>query len=331
MVNTYAIGFVCVAAAFAVGTDYVVQAKAHGSYPGEYAFGDYVGAYNARLGETVSAYKTARRQSEAAHVHLPEAPEGWVRREWTEPHADKGEVLAGLPLIEQMALKKELKKAAQVALFDTWDYVRGDEMIRLSARFIGDDSEERGIVALGHLVSESYYGESGPSYAPYAVVQGVPYFEVSGEQAQRGAQLALEAFVGDDILIGVAANAEAETVRAFLERIDYDALNLMLDEPLARIGSNAPPLTEAQEMVIAAQAAEGRYGGAQLAMDIEMAKENIAGQREPEAEPEKPAASVVQLTGGNALGGREADTGVNRLQLSGGRTCLGASTGKFCD
>lgn len=329
MVNSYAIGFACVAAAFAVGTDYVVQSKANGSYPGEYAFADYVGAYNTRLGETINDYKTARRQAQAAHFHLPEAPEGWVRREWEDPHADAGEVLTGLPLIQQMALKDELKKAAQVALFDTWDYVRGDEMIRLSARFIGDDSEERGIVALGHLVSEAYYGESGPSYAPYAVVQGVPYFEVTGDDAKRGAQLALEAFIGDDILIGVAANAAPETVRAFLERIDYDALNLMLDEPLAQVGSNAPPLTKDQELVIAAQAAEGRYGGTKLAMDIDPTKENIAGQIETEAK--KPAASVVTLTGGNALGDRAAETGVSRLQLSGGRSCLGSSSGSLCD
>lgn len=325
MVNIYGIGFACAAATFAVGADYVVQAKANGYAPGAYAFSDYVGEYNARLGETVSAFKTARRQSEAAHVHLPEAPEGWVRQEWEDPHADSDEALAGLPLITQMALKDELKKAAQVALFDTWDYVRGDEMIRLSARYIGNDSPERGIVSLGHLVSESYYGEAGPRYQPYAVVQGVPYFVVTGPEKQGGAQLALEAFLGDDIILGVAANAEPATVRAFLERIDYDGLNLMLDEPLAGVGSNAPKLTEEQELALGTAAAEARYEGEMLATAV---KESTTG-----AEPEtaKPVASVVKLNGGQALGERASNGGVSRLQLSGGRSCLGAASGAFCD
>ena len=319
MFNPYAIGFVCVAATFAVGTDYVVQAKANGSYPGEYAFATYVGSYTSRLGDTVSAIDTARRQSKEAHTHLPEAPEGWERRAWEDPNPDAAEMLAGLPLTEQMAVKRELKKAAQVALFDTWDYVRGDEMVRLSARYIGNDSEERGIVALGHLVSESIYGASGPSYAPYAVVQGVPFFEVTGAEVQGGAALALEAFIGEDILIGVAANAAPETVRAFLERIDYDSLNLMLYEPVAGVGSAAPALSAAEELEVATLAAEQRYGQ--------------AGDAEAEGapEPNEPAAATVKLNGGNALGGRAEDSGVSRLQLSGGRTCLGASSGKFCD
>lgn len=329
MFNPYAIGFVCVAASFAVGADYVVQAKANGSVPGEYAFATYVGSYTTRLGETVSAIDTARRQSKEAHIYLPEAPEGWERRAWKEPHADAGDVLDGMPLTAQMAVKKELKKAAQVALFDTWEYVRGDELIRLSARYIGNDSEERGIVALGHLVSEAYYGSSGPSYAPYSLVQGVPFFEVTGEDKQGGTALALEAFLGDDVLLGVAANARPETVSAFLEMIDYDNLNLMLDEPLARVGSNAPQLTQAQQMVIAAKAAEARYGGTKLAMNTEAAKE--ASTRPPEPEPQKPETSVVKLSGGNALNEREADTGVRRLEMSGGRSCLGSNSGAFCD
>ncbi|MEQ8294024.1 MAG: hypothetical protein RIA08_17615 [Roseovarius sp.] len=325
MFNPYAIGFVCVAASFVVGADYVVQAKANGSFPGEYAFSEYVGSYNARLGETVSAIDTARRQSKEAHIHLPEAPEGWERRAWKDPNPDADEKLAGLPLTTQMAVRKELKKAAQVALFDTWDYVRGDEMVRLSARYIGNDSEGRGIVALGHLVSESFYGSTGPTYVPYAVVQGVPFFEVTGEDVQGGAQLALEAFIGEDILIGVAANAEADTVRAFLELIDYDSLNLMLDEPVAGVGSAAPALTTAEELQLAESAAALRYGEKTLAP--------TTGQGEADAapEPEAPAATVVKLNGGNALGQRTEDSGVSRLQLSGGRSCLGASSGRLCD
>lgn len=329
MFNPYAIGFVCVAASFAVGADYFVQAKANGSYPGEYAFATYVGSYNARFGETVSAIDTARRQSKEAHIHLPEAPDGWERRAWKDPNPDADEKLASLPLTTQMAIRKELKKAAQVALFDTWDYVRGDEMVRLSARYIGNDSEERGIVALGHLVSESFYGSTGPAYVPYAVVQGVPFFEVTGEDVRGGAALALEAFIGEDILIGVAANAEADTVRAFLELIDYDSLNLMLDEPVAGVGSAAPVLSKAQEMEIASQAAERRYGAEKLAMDAAPAESNVAS--EPQPEPEAPAATVVKLNGGDALGQDASESGISRLQLSGGRSCIGASSGTFCD
>ncbi|KZY48184.1 hypothetical protein A3731_06980 [Roseovarius sp. HI0049] len=321
MFNPYAFGFVCVAASVAIGADYVVQAKANGSHPGEYSLADYVGSYNARLGETIGAVYTARRQSKAAHIHLPEAPEGWERRAWEDPNPDADAMLAGLPLTDQMAVKRELKKAAQVALFDTWDYVRGEEMVRLSARYIGNDSEERGIVALGHLVSESIYGVAGPSYQPYAVVQGVPFFEVTGAEVQGGAALALEAFIGEDILIGVAANAEPDTVRGFLERIDYDSLNLMLDEPVAGVGSAAPELTEVQELALATQAAERRYGPAQLVRD----------EAESTPETERPTATGVKLNGGSAMGDRAEESGVRRLQLSGGRSCLGASSGRLCD
>lgn len=354
MFNSYAFAFAGVAIAFTAGADYVVQSKANGSYPGAYPVSTYLESYGIRYTDTMAALDKAKRQSEAAREHLPEAPEGWERRTWDTTNPDEAEILSGMILLEQMEYKKAMKKAALIARKDAWEYVRGEEVIRLSARFTHPDDEENRMNAVGALLSGAQFGEQGPKYEPYGIVQGVPFFRVLETDINGGEALALEAFIGDGIQIGVAATAAPETVRAFLERIDYDNLNLMLDAPQPRIGSAAPTLTADEEMALAAFHAAMRYETERLASNAlgnqfldQLHQQTEGGElnavAQESAAPAKPAVREVKLNGGQALGERDANSGVKRLQvgqsgdkptrlqLSGGRSCLGNASGKFCD
>lgn len=322
MINPYAIGFVCVAAAFGVGVDYFVQSRASGSQPGEYAFSAYLGGYADRYQQTVASIDKARRQSAAAREHLPEAPEGWVRREWDPTDPDETDILAGMTLIEQMAYKDEKKRARKIARHDAWEYVRGDEVVRLAARYTAPDDADKAMRDAGAILSGARFGNGGPRYEGYAVVQGVPFFRVLGDDA--GGALVLEAFIGDGITLGVAARARPETVRALLERVDFESLNLMLDTPLHGIGPDAPRLTPEEEVALAGVHATARYGADRV--NAAPAPEEAAT-----AAPEPRGVASDDREAATGVGRRREDGKPKRLQLSGGRSCLGSSGSTFCD
>ncbi|MEQ9258582.1 MAG: hypothetical protein RIG84_05750 [Roseovarius sp.] len=338
MFNSYAFGFVGVAAALVIGADYVVQSKANGANPGEYALASYVGNYSERIESTVAMFDRMKRQTEEARVHLPEAPEGWERRDWDATNAEADAILARLHLVEQMAFKDALKTAKRIARTDAWEYVQGGQSVRLAARFTGHSSEDKRITAMGVPLSGAYFGREGATYTPFAVVRGVPFFEVAGPEKEGGAALTVEAFLGPDIILGAATDGSPETLKAFLELVDYDNLNLMLDEPLAAIGSAAEPLGEAGKQALFTHAMAAHYGaGAALAA---LAPDASAGAQPVAATPAKPVTGTLKLNGGQALGqrdgikrvtvGQSSANGPKRLELSGGRACLGGS-GSLCD
>lgn len=340
--NPFAFGFVCVAAVFTVGADYVVQSKAAGYSPGEYALADYLDSYGLRYSETIANRDKARRQAEPARTHLPEVPQGWERREWDLSAVDLDSILDDMSLIQQMAAKAEMKLARKAAKYDVWEYVRGDETIRLLARFTPPDADTKTAGPIADLLTGTFERIDDPQHHGYAIVQGVPFFQVTDADGAETDQLMLEASLGDSVTLAVASDTSPKALRAVLEQIDFDNLNLMLDAPLAGVGSAAPELSPAQEQALAQLYTRARNEGESLMALFDMgffseaetsvfdgALAALIAAPAPEAASSSSAQGVKRVATSDSKGvfGDQS----NRLQLSGGRSCLGDSGGRLCN
>lgn len=339
MVNSYAVGFACVAAAFAMGTDYVVQSKANGSYPGGYSFTAYLGNYSGRVSDTVAAIDKYRRQSEEARSHLPEAVAGFERRDWERDASRDDELIAGMNILEKSAFNAGLKAARKAARRQVYEYVRGNETIRLSALYV--PAPEEGRTEPVEAFMAPGVSLAGARLQGYDIIDGVMFFRVIDMETGLGADpqgpQMLQGFLGPDVAIGVYTEGPVPDLREVLTAIDYDGLNAMLDEPLRFVGSSALLLTEAQKTEFL-QAAAPLYA-ANFA-----AEAGTAAALPAASAPESPRLS---LSGGQALAASQSAQDVSRLSagtqsatagakpgrltLSGGSSCLSGSSGKFCD
>jgi hypothetical protein len=338
--NPFAIGFACVAATFVVGADYVVQSKANGSYPGEYAFTSYLENYGLRVDETIAGIDKVRRQSEEARVHLPEAPQGWERVEWDIAAIDMDAVTAGMDLVSAMAAKEERRKSLKMANYHAWEYRAGTETIRISARF--QDDYEKPATAMAGWLTGTFHPISKPRYGSYALIGGVPFLKVDdSKRPEAVSHLLLEAYLGEQIVLAIAADARPETVNALLSKIDFDNLNMMLDQPLAGIGTDAPALDPSQQGAIVAMYADAMNSGHTVTMVMNNGVMN--GKTSDEVDAEAMAALAAEQAAAEAAAQAAAverikvnqssqtlGTTSNRIQLSGGRTCLSGS-GRLCN
>lgn len=358
MVNKFMLGFGAVAAIAVAGVDYMVQAEVAGETLGQYAIGDYVDTYAGRYNAMRAERALAERQSVPAKTHLPEAPEGWDRRahepDIAAPFEEGGPLFAGQGMtafmkgdsfLAQKSRKKADAEAKRLAEERVWEYRHGDEMVRLSAYF---EPELEDGTAPDVTVQMA---ERADDLEGYATVKGVPFFrDVAADgHASTGKPLpgnvrqplALTAQIGPRILLDAEALASRDSLRFLLERIDYDALNAMLAEPLADIGSEAPDLTPAAERV-AARVALAALRGAR-------AKANVPGTMAnglaPQADdiphdgatvPDSAGAPAAQGAAFQKTGAPDQAEQATpaakpaRLQLSGGASCLEGSPGRFC-
>ena len=339
MVNFYAVAFAGVAAAFTLGTDYVVQSKANGSYPGGYSFAAYLGNYSGRVTDTFDAIDKYRRQSEEARSHLPEAVAGFERRDWERDASRDDELIAGMNTLEKSAFNDGLKAARKAARKQVWEYVRGDETIRLSAIYVPAPED-------GHAEPVQAFMAPGVDLAQarlqgYDVIDGVMFFRVIDTETGLGADpngpQMLQGFLGLDVAIGVYTERPVADLHEVLAAIDYDGLNAMLDEPLRFVGSTALLLTDDQKEEFLQKAA--RIYAAGFSAE--------AGSAAAQPAASAPASPRLSLNGGEALaasqtaqnvsrlaaGTQSASSGTKpgRLTLSGGSSCLSGSSGKFCD
>lgn len=333
MFNPYALGFVVAAAAAVAGADYVVQSKANGSNPGEFSLSAYVGGYPGRVTATLDAIDKARRQSRPARSHLPEDPAGWQRQAWERDTSRDAEITAGMTLLEKRAFKDRMKAARKAADAQVFEYVRGEDRVRLSAVYdpeVGRTGRATAFVAPGVSVDRMYL-------TGYDIVDGVMFFRMAepgtGQGTAPDGPLMLQAFIGDEVAIGVYADAPHADLPGLLAAIDYDGLNAMLDEPLQGIGSAAVPVTGAEKQAMLESAAadymsDRRTAAARQGKDAQARAARVKLNGGTALERDGRESGTFTLSGGQ---GNASGTAPKRLQLSGGRACVGASSGKLCD
>lgn len=338
------LGFLCVAA-LAVGfADYVTQAKSEGAEIGTFPISAYMGSIQTRIQQTATERDRAKRQGELAKVHLPEALEGWERRAWVRDiEAEHQAMLDQLgaqerALAEQvsngfigkMDRKKAIKAAEVESAAQIWEYAKGDEVIRINAKYDPlqgvRDSENTAKPMVASVVEG------------YAVIHGLPFFKsvdlnAEGDREEQARPIHLWAYMGDAISLHVHAQASEDAIRLILGGIDYDGLNAMLDVPLDGVGSIAPRLTPEQESAVVRAALKARFQ--------EDAKEGQTGPSDDETqsvvsgtkEKMKQLLDTSKGTTDERAKDIAAPTLANpptRVKLSGGRDCLTGAAGSFC-
>jgi hypothetical protein len=332
MFNPYAIAFACVAAVAVAGADYVVQSRAHGAHPGAYPLSDYIGGYSRRVEAALARIDTARRQSQPARTHLPETLPGWERRAWTRDESKDAARTAGMTLLEQRAFKDRVTRARRAADAQVFEYVRGDDRVRLSAVFDPDaDKQARAEAFVAPGVSVD-----GARLSGYDIIAGVPFFRLHPpahrRDAGRDGPVMLQAYIGDSVAIGVHAEAAYAGLPGILAAIDYDGLNAMRDTPLPGIGSAAAELPDARRRARLEAAVTALQGARGPSVPEGVAARPGAGGGPP-GDGRAPARSGAAGGGARAAAGQDgaAETAPTRLQLSGGRSCLGGSGSRLCD
>lgn len=324
--NYFAIGFGVIALTAVGAVDYTNQASAAGQAPGQFSLGAYIASYGARFGAVRDARALAERQSVSAKTHLPDAPEGWERRAF-EPDVRIDFQFEGVrpdPSATDFLSTQQMQalqgQAAKTAREETWEYVRGDEVVRLSARY---DAPKDGVTGPGAGdMARFTKGTVG-----FDTMQGVPWFAASDAGSDgKIAHYSLRTRMGGAITLRVEAMATDASVRALLDMIDYDALDAMLDPPLAGVGRSAPTLSDDAGRAAAQAAIDAYQSGRDVAAGSLVAE---AGAPDIAAPKDTTVPTRVQLQSRSKPKGTAAKP-AKRLKLSGGASCLGGSGGHFC-
>jgi len=263
-------GFAIVAAIATGAVDYTMQSKRLGQPLGQIGLAAYVDTITNRYETANAASALKSRQKQAAKIHLPEAPDGWTRRDWeagdnallTPPARDlralerKAARARELSLMMAGMLAEEVKSGPRLRRTEIWVYERGDEIIALRAKYTKPDAKPSFSSMVQRVADADIRGVA--EARGYAVIGGVVYGEirpVQGDEAlpkYRG----FSASMGDNVMISVRAVASDASIRSMMAAIDYDGLNGMLDPPLENVGRQATVVEQAQQAALAAQALE---------------------------------------------------------------------------
>jgi hypothetical protein len=305
--------FAAVAITVVGALDYTMQTR-----KADLAFGELgVGAYFETYGERFAGMKavqvaaaeqgTLRRQE--PRTLLPEAPEGWVMREWNEGDRARlypqRETLASMkddapddfkafyeamendPQMRAMAAAGERAETAQEKSTIRF-YQRGDSLIALELSFQreasgiglngglqGNMQQNAMDIVAGNMTAMS--GREG-----FAVVGGVAYGQSFGlfgfDDGSQDPATTVRVFrgaMGHELKISARAMASDADIRDLLAQIDYDRLNKLLTTPLPDVGSNAPALAAGEDQAIA-DAAVNAEANAVIARGREAEAEIIA-------------------------------------------------------
>lgn len=296
------IGLILVALTAVVGADYYVQAKAAMEQGEGYDLAEYMGSVDRRVSDASESYaeskdRRALRKAGVAAM-MPDAPEGWTRRQMTAADA---EILMPLPeLADQMSkeLMSDIMKSptgafmmkADAAARDSYVaehqvYQAGDRLVAVHLAFDSNPRKGNGLMGsvqkmvMGQLANVS--AQSG-----FALVQGVAYRQERGtflhgapDEGTRTdtatTRREFSAEIGRQVRISVKSTASDDEVYRILQGIDYDGLNGMLDEKLADVGSHVPTLPLPVQRRLAQQAEEERI--ARIKAEGDAATERLMG------------------------------------------------------
>lgn len=199
--------------------------------------------------------------------YLPEAPEGWTRRNWTKNDIKRMPGLAGVE--EEILMTSQYHGKNAIAL-----HVKGEERtfteLRNQTMWIYEDGS--GIIEFSILkpnkpremgqndptmkgplgMSLSMSGSLGSSlrtmqhYKPYALVKGVMWSRRSWDTSDhmaRDVPYKFGARFGEFQLYLRGRDVTEAHMREMMALVDYDGLNALLATPLDNVGSHAVPMS----------------------------------------------------------------------------------------
>ena len=268
MSKGFLVAFVAVAGVATAFVDYVNESRRAGVPIGALAAQDYVATVGARIDaartETGAAAERLAFLSIPLRDHLPEAPAGWLRREWTE--IDQAVFYGGNPdptdlvdLIEPRGglSVPPISASAAIRPAELWVYER--EGARVSVRLRKRPKQTGGLIGFSDSVNALAAAnmKSMTERRGFAVVEGVTVIEDFGMfGAEPRPYRVFEAVIGPDVIVNLRADAPDAAILEILNALDIDRLNRLNDTPQPGIGSAAPRLSDAEQLAAAEASGE---------------------------------------------------------------------------
>jgi hypothetical protein len=313
--NFFAVGFVAVVGVVGLGVDYQQQSVKAGLPLGQLPFGQYVDTFEARFLGAKAAKLAEEREKQrqldwksGGIKFLPEAPEGWTRRKYTEA-SNTAIMPDSITYYEEMAkngtaasiaenLKAQnAKKSAGALDRNSWVYERGGEAVFVSVRTKNKVNDN----TLGGMLGQSMGAMSAVSHKQvrgYQVIGGVGFVELpqktgfaammtpdDGGLKNGGFDRAhfrrLVGTIGfnQEVEIIVHANAPLSATLEVLSALDWDGLNSMLETPMATVGSDVvlPETMKHEEIAVEMMRQRNLFNGLRsTAADFKLANSNAA-------------------------------------------------------
>jgi hypothetical protein len=270
------VAFAAIAALACLGVDYANQSRHAGLGLVGLAPADYVAGVKLRITDQKAAKAAERKRNELLALppreHLPPAPDGWIRRDYSK--ADRAR-LDRTAEEDAASLPPELQQNAQFATMvevaerqlaerigrEVFVYEKGDALI--SMKLARKDPKAPGGL-FGDMQADALQMVAAniamlTASEGYAVVQGVPFIEVESMLSEPDAEGSVRAFtarLGDELVLSIRALATDEEILAVMNALDFDRLNGLLSSPLDGIGSAAPDLPPEAQKAAAQQAAD---------------------------------------------------------------------------
>lgn len=291
MANWAAIALVGTAISAVGLADYTDQSRMAGVGLGEIGLLDYAGQF----GLPNAAHRAELEPPSAVDTHaprafLPDAPEGWVRRHWSEGdnswlHKDRmlnaeDSPEDGTMLDSAIAVFMDHRDiyAQRRAFSSGWIYERGEDIIFIGAEKLDKGSSNslvgRGVSKVNALLNRMNFREG------YTVVHGVPYAESMHISEHQRLFRSFQGRIGygQEMRIRVRAHANNDAVEALLGEIDHAGLNKLLDIPVAGVGPQAPRVPAPDAKLLAGYTFEVRDALRDLS---NRAVKDVLGQARP--------------------------------------------------
>lgn len=351
--NLLPVALIVVGGVAITGVDYVNQSNKQNLALGALAPGAYVETITGRFDKTradIAQVRTekdnakalSKRQAQPAKSHLPQAHDGWTRRDVTQADLlrfNPGGM--GMNGMEQELMAAMAQNPTMFGAVPTkggvlaykqktsWIYERGAEIVLMGATFTPPAKEKGGLSGFQKAAMNMAAHNMGmmSTREGFAVVQGVSFFETRGALQGMGqeqpAYRVFEAGLGSQVKLTVRAEATEASIRALMAQVNYDGLNGMLAQPLADVGSHVPTQPVEQQKALADQQADemrkadavtSKAMEADLIDRAEAVSKPFAGLKTPDTPPKTAEAAP-------------SNDKPRRLVLSGSSGCSG---GSFC-
>lgn len=276
MANWSLLGFGVIAGAALIYSDYAQQSRDADLAFGELGISSYTDTFRTRYDDFLAGKEEkaalaglADRRALGTKTYLPEAPQGWTRRLWSE--GDNATLAAEARVLSDIEkqFRSTVKSAGlegQIGALGVGDdaerkdangfvYELDGQMVFVEAELIHSRPKDNLTNMAITMIEGQLSGMNGADRG-YAVIQGVSFTEalnVLGNSNRKYRTFNGYIGFGQEVRIRVRASKGLpdSALRALLGRIDYDGMNGLLADPLPNIGRNAIEVPAAQQVLVA--------------------------------------------------------------------------------
>ncbi|WP_238367585.1 hypothetical protein [Mesobacterium pallidum] len=270
-------GFVALMGLMAVASDFFMEWK-----DAEGAFGprEYLASFGARAEEERQAKDRKEFLARPITSFMPDAPEGWVRSEWTP---ELQSALMGEDRVtdfdpEVMSAMKDSTKMiggfsaagyGNLKAARTMVYRKGNELVFLEAKTERDEPIRVTTSFAADTLRSTL--DDRNSFKGFAHSQGVSWaqkhgkwdvfaeLESGGTREDEEKRRTFQTRMGDRVALQITARAEDASIREIMHAIDYVALNRLNELPMVGVSADVPVMPVDQQVFVAQRWSDQRH------------------------------------------------------------------------